>query len=106
MRQHQDDDDFYNFLMEDDDDSEHQFCHFLIYLSVLASQYTPRPRCYVRNRIEWEMHVNELLMESPRSFYQLYRMNLEAFNKLCSWIDPVVRVDALMSHVGLEKGPF
>ena len=101
------DDNFYKYLMEDDDDdSDEQLGYFLIFLSTLASKYSPRPSFFVRNRIEWNTHVTELFLESSRSFYQLYRMNLPSFNKLCSLIDPVVRVDPVMSHVRTGKGPI
>ncbi len=45
-------------------------------------------------------------MESPEAFCQLYRMDLGATKKLCSWIDPFVEVDPVMSGVWTGKYPI
>lgn len=98
---------FYDFLMDDDDDDEddqHRSTILLLLLACLAAQYsTPRPQFYVRNRLEWNAHVAELHQESPQAFRQLYRMSLQSFNKLCSWIDPHVKVDPVMSSIRTGK---
>ncbi len=78
----QQDDIFCNFLLEDDDESEEQFGHFFIFLAVITSRYQPSPRFYIRNRIEWEVHANELLIESPQSLHLLYWICLPSFKRL------------------------
>ena len=92
--------------MGDDDEFEHHQGVLLIFLAALRPSGTVRERFYVRNRIEWDDHVAELQMESPQAFSQLYRMNLRTFNELCSWIDPFVKVDPVMSHVRTGKPPI
>ncbi len=44
-------------------------------------------------------------MESSRAFYQLYWMEIESFNKRCSWISPLNNVDLVMSSVCTGKTP-
>jgi len=94
---------FHDFLMEEDDETSDSEVALLLFLAAMASHVHSRPNYYVRNRIEWNTHVAELHMESPQAFYQLYRMNLESFNRLCSWIDPFVKVDPVMSSVRTGK---
>ena len=97
-------DDFYNFLMDDDSDDENeQRVRFLIFLTTIAAKGTPRQKFFVRDRIEWDAHVDTLHTESPTAFLQAYRMNLASFNKLCSWLDPFLRVDEFMSGVCTGK---
>lgn len=104
----QESDTYYNSLIEDDDDDARskKRVKILILLAFAASQSIPRESFHVRDRLEWNAHVNELHMESPQAFYQLYRMNLASFNKLCAWIDPLVKVDPVMSSVRTGKSPI
>jgi len=98
-------DEFYNFLMEDDsDDEDQQRVKLLIFLAAISNDYTSRKTYYVRDRIEWDAHVAKLNFESPKAFLQMYRMDLASFNKLCSWLDPFLSVDPVMSRVRTGKG--
>ena len=45
-----------------------------------------RPSFYVRDRLEWENHVEELMAEGGDAFARLYRMQLDSFTKLCDII--------------------
>ncbi len=53
---------------DDTDDSDDQVATFLIFLAAIALQYSRGSSFYTRNRIEWNAHVAELYMESPRAF--------------------------------------
>ena len=57
-----------------------------------------RKTFYVRDRLEWDRHVQELAEEGPHAFPRLYRMEESSFAKLCQLIGPFVCVDAEMSR--------
>jgi len=59
---------------------------------------------YVRNRIEWEKHIQELDVEGPEAFQKMYRMDYSTFMKLCDIISPKIVVNEEMSMVRTGKG--
>ena len=79
---------------DDNDEKEEEDVHLVVVLSVLLShRKLSRSRVYVRNRLEWHVHVNNLRQQSPDAFEKMYRMSLISFNKLCSLIKPIAWVD-------------
>jgi hypothetical protein len=48
---------------------------------------------YVRDRLEWEVHVEKLLAEGPSAFMRMYQMNHESFVKLTCLIEPLIERD-------------
>ncbi len=90
-------------MENDSDDEEEQHVRFLIYLATIAARHTPRKQYHVRNCIEWDEHVATLQLKSPRAFLQMYRMEISSFNKLCSWLEPFLRVDPVISGVRTGK---
>jgi len=98
-------DNFYNFLMEDDsNDKDEQCVKFLNFLAAISNDYTSHKTYYVCDWIEWDAHVAKLHFELPKGFLQMNWMDLASFNKLCSWLDPFLRVNPVMSHVHTGKG--
>lgn len=102
-------------LLIDDEDEEDEEDEFIVVLAsaavaLSASDETPhkrhRPNFYVRDRLEWDLHVANLIDEGPHAFPRMYRMSHEAFVKLCSYIDSDCRVDATMSMRRSTKGPI
>jgi hypothetical protein len=83
------------------------------FLSVMASIVSKQQQClkqehelllpkrsrksfYIRNRLEWDRHVQELAEEGPHAFPRLYRMQESSFVKLSQLIEPFVCVDGEM----------
>ena len=103
-----------NFLLlvdlesSDDDDEEDDCGMMLLLLAATTTSTTPsRLEAYCHDRLEWVLHVDELLKESDISFKRMYRMSEQSFAKLCSYIDPFVKVDAKMSRHRLRgKAPI
>ena len=62
-----------------------------------------RASFYVRDRLEWSQHVQQLMSESGDAFSRVYRMKYASFNKLCSIIHPIVAVDEEMSQIRTSK---
>ena len=58
-----------------------------------------RPSFYVRDRLEWNNHVEELKAEGGDAFARLYRMKLESFTKLCDILRSEVEVHEQMSRM-------
>jgi hypothetical protein len=108
--------DFFWDLLIDDESEEDEEDAFVVALasaavaSSLSDDTTPRkrqrPSFFVRDRIEWDLHVAELIDEGPHAFPRMYRMSHEAFVKLCSYIDSYCRVDPIMSIRRSTKGPI
>ena len=110
-------DDFLRFLFDDEDDEDDT--DLLQCLSLIAMHYieeeekqkmskrkgeeTQAPPAsnvfFVRNRIEWDLHVTHLMEEGPNAFARLYRMPHASFVKLCGLIEPYVTIDVTMSKV-------
>jgi hypothetical protein len=91
------------FLLEedgDDDDDDHEpDGALLILLAYLAKkQSNRRSKFFVRNRMQWDWHVGQLMAESPQAFSNTYRMSLTSFNKLCGLLDPLIRVNPVKSR--------
>ena len=94
-----------------DSDEEREEEEFLI-VCALADQYIQeqenkrRPTFYVRDRLEWGKHVEELVAEGDYAFSRLYRMEYHSFSRLCDIIRPTVEVDEEMSSLRTGKGPI
>ena len=84
-----------------DDDLKEVYNGALLALVVFLSKQkatATRSTCHVRNRLPWDLHVAKLYHESPTAFERVYRMSFVSYKKLCSWIDPYVRVDPIKSQ--------
>jgi len=60
----------------DDSDEEHEeeeqmLLTCVLVVSYLCSQREERPSCHVRDRLEWEIHMEELTAEGSDAFQQL-----------------------------------
>ena len=91
----------FNHLFVDDED-DLQELHDGAFLGILAHfalrKAPPRSGYFVRERMEWDYHLEQLHRESPGSFDRLYRMSLSSFRKLCLLIDPFVQVVEIKSN--------
>ena len=65
-----------------------------------------REQRHVRDRMEWQSHVSELMKEGPNAFQKMYRMSLGSFNKLCNLLRPFLEVHQEMAYVRSDKGPI
>ena len=81
----------HNALFDDDEDDEiFGSWESIRQSAVLAASFVfltrkkQRFNNYVRDRLEWNLHVQQLFEESPTAFSRMYRMSLESFNKLLS----------------------
>jgi len=87
----------------DDSDEEKSSKQDFILACVLVSEYLnekkERPAFYLRKRIEWEKHIEELSVEGPEAFQKLYRMEYVTFMKLCDIIRPKIIVNDEMARV-------
>ena len=96
-----DDDDFLKLLLEDDEDDERDdtVLFMLILQHCRAARVKRRAtrrrrkRFFVRNRIEWNKHVEKLLAEGPCAFSRMYRMEHASFVKLCGMVEPIIERD-------------
>lgn len=61
---------------------------------------------FVRNRIEWELHVQALHQEGINQFRRMYRMRHESFIKLTGYVRPILEKDEKMSKIRTNKGPI
>ena len=59
-------------LLEDSDEEEEEFKKGVLLVCVLAEKYLSekkaRKAIYVRERIEWEKHIQQLAEEGPEAF--------------------------------------
>ena len=62
-----------------------------------------RPSFYVRDRLEWNNHVEELMSEGDDAFLRIYRMEYTSFTKLCDILRSDVEADAQMSWIRTSK---
>jgi len=53
---------------------------------------------YVRERIEWEKHIQQLAEEGPETFLRMYGMEYSSFMKLCTIISPKILVNDKMAQ--------
>jgi len=74
---------------------------------VLADKYLSakkeRKAFYVRERIEWEKHVQKLAEEGTEAFLRMYRMEYRSFMKLCTIISPKILVNFEMAWRRIGK---
>ncbi len=91
-------------MKENSDDKERQHTRFLVYLATITAWHTPSRKYYFCNHIEWDEHVATLQFKSPRALLQMYWMEIASFNKACSWLEPILQVDPVMSSVCTGKG--
>jgi hypothetical protein len=108
--------DFLQYLLDDEDDDEDHESD-LQFLSLIAVQFievdekqmsartrdstgygqttrtTSSNTIFVRNRLEWDLHVTQLMEEGPNAFVRLYRMEHASFVKLCRLVEPFVSID-------------
>ena len=94
--------DLTNILFEDgevDDDLQEMYHGaFLILVHYLSNKKATRRKCHPRFCLAWDLHVARLYQESPTAFERIYRMSYTSYQKLCSWIEPYVRVDPIKSR--------
>jgi len=64
-------------LLDDSDEEKAAKKDFLL-ACVLVGEYLSdkkeKPAFYLRKRIEWEKHIEELAVEGPEAFLKMYRM--------------------------------
>ena len=111
--------DFLQYLLDDDDEEDHESDLQLLSLIALhvieddEKQMSSRKRrdkevrqitrttasntIFVRNRLEWDLHVTQLMEEGPNAFVRLYRMQYTSFVKLWRLVEPFVSIDPRMS---------
>ena len=84
-------------IMAQEEEEEEQFLAILLaYPSILGGQCDTY---YVRDRMDWIGHVQELHKEGNRSFFQMYRMEYHSFMKLVELIDISVRKNGAMAEI-------
>jgi hypothetical protein len=93
------------FDSEEEREDEHLFCMNALVGYYMEQERKQRPSFYVRDRLEWSKHVDELLEEGNDVFARLYRMSYDSFRKLCAIIHGKVEVDEEMSRIRTSKGP-
>jgi len=100
--------DFFHFLLhgDNDEDSEEDDEAATILFLAAAEESKSRSSCYVRDRLAWDDHVTKLFEEGPTVFYHNYRMEHSSFVKLCSLLDPLLRVDPVYSRNRTGKDPI
>lgn len=114
--------DFLQYLLDDDDEEDHESDLQLLSLIALhvieddekqmsssrkrrdkevrqTTRTTASNTIFVRNRLEWDLHVTQLMEEGPNAFVRLYRMQYASFVKLCRLVEPFVSIDPRMSKV-------
>ena len=95
------------FIEEDEEDDE---MALILFVAAAAdardTKKIKRQAYYVRDRLEWDKHVEELFEEGEHSFSRLYRMSYMSFMTLCSIIHPFVKMNEKMSCVRTGKGPI
>ena len=73
----------------------------MLLVGVLAEEYLSakkeRKALYVRERIEWEKHIQQLAEEGPEEFLRMYRVEYRSFMKLCTIISPKILVNYEMA---------
>jgi hypothetical protein len=96
------DDDFLEYLMGDDDDDEDDAALLSLLLRHRSAKRKRRRAkqrkrrnvpYYVRDRLEWGVHVEKLLAEGPSAFTRMYRMDHESFVKLSRLMEPLIERD-------------
>jgi hypothetical protein len=94
------------FDSEEDDDEDD--CSNLMMIAAVISTVSKKQRMafVVRDRIEWEDHVDNLLCEGESAFARMYRMSHGSFTKLCSILHPHLTINAEMSSFRTKKGPI
>ena len=86
----------------DDDDEDHEL--IVVAIAAASSMSETVASFYVRDCLEWDIHVQQLLLEGSDAFWSLYRMDYESFTKVCTIVEPFLKVDAVMSKVCMGKG--
>jgi DDE superfamily endonuclease len=106
-------DDGNNIIFGDDDDLDEDkdyktFSRLAVAASiaVVKSRRKSRKACFVRTRLEWDLHVEQLHEEGPQSFARLYRMNYSSFMKLLDILRPALLTNEKMSRVRTPFGPI
>jgi DDE superfamily endonuclease len=101
---------FVEYIMDEDEDEEEEEEEIegkqLMLILTLIATNNPRLSFFVRNRMEYDSHVEQLFSEGPSAFRNLYRMGHASFHKLCKLIDAHVSVDEDMSRRRSGKGPI
>jgi len=94
-------------LLEDSDEEEEEFKKGVLLVCVLAEKYLSekktRKAIYVRERIEWEKHIQHLAEEGPEAFLRMYRMEYRSFRKLCNIISGKILVNDEMARLRTRK---
>ena len=97
---------FNNLLYGDDSEDDEEDENAIILFLAAASENRHRARCYVRDRLDWNNHVATLFEEGQMEFYHQYRMEYASFVRLCSLLDPFLRVDPVYSRNRTGKEPI
>ena len=94
-------------LLEDSDEEEEEFKKGVLLVCVLAEEYLSakkaRKAIYVRERIEWEKHIQKLAEEGTEALLRMYRMEYRSFMKLCTIISPKILVNYEMAWHRIGK---
>ena len=91
---------------EDDTDGEEG--DLIVLAAVVACNQAKKQRqsAYIRDRLEWEEHVQRLNFDSPDAFAHMYRMSHKSFQKLVRILQPRISRDKNMAKVKTSgKGP-
>ena len=106
-------DDDNNIIFGDDDDLDEDkdymtFTRLAVAASIAVVKLRRKSRktCFVRTRLEWHLHVEQLHEEGPQSFARLYRMNYSSFMKLLDVLRPALLTNEKMSRVRTPFGPI
>lgn len=90
---------------EEDDEEDIELTSNTVLGVILAAGESRRSSdtFYVRDRMEWNLHVASLLNEGNDSFRRMYRMEFESFTNLCAMLHPFLSVDKRMSTLRTSK---
>ena len=77
-----------NILLCDDDDDDGFIVIFTTVAVVMNSNKIRRANFYVRDRKEWEPHVEELITTGEEKFTKIYRIEYRLFKNLRNILYP------------------
>lgn len=98
------------WLFDSDEEEEDNIIDddFIVFAAAAEEESSRNPPAsfHVRDRLEWEEHVAQLMLEGESSFSRMYRMSYESFQELARLLHPFISVNATMSKIRTGKGPI
>lgn len=82
---------------EDDEEEDDDLLLILVADALRKRKRSTRSSFVVNKRLDWARHVNILHLRNVNEFVILYRMTYRSFMKLCDILDPLVKVNRIMS---------